>query len=115
MPSRMFFAFIWNVNHILVTIAALLVWNSFPQIPNRVIIMALFAINVALTVTLPYIFLVQQLFGPAVAVAILLDVSIIGLIIYIYPQKKSAAVLLLPYFAWVSFITYMLYSIALLN
>lgn len=107
---------VWTTIFILTAISALIVWNNIShknKIFNKII--AVFLLNAFLNVLWSFIFFSQHLIGPAVVEAAVLGLSVIALIILIYPYSKSAALLLAPYAIWVTFATYLTYAIYLVN
>lgn len=107
---------VWTVIFILSTISALLVWNKIPHKNKRFsLIVAVFILNSVLNVFWSDLFFNLHLIGLAVLEAAALGLSVIALIILIYPFSRLAAWLLVPYALWVTFATYLTYSIYLLN
>ncbi|MFA6533716.1 MAG: TspO/MBR family protein [Patescibacteria group bacterium] len=105
---------VWTVIFLLATISALLVWNGHR--PERLAwIFGLFILNGLLNFAWSYLFFGQHLLGAAVWEAGALGLSVVGLIILIWPLSRLAAGLLLPYAAWVTFATYLTYNVWSLN
>lgn len=106
---------VWTVIFILATISALLVWNSAER--NKVFkwIVALFILNAVLNVLWSYIFFGQQMVLFSIIEMILLNITVIVLIILIWPISKLASSLLIPYAVWVTFATFLAYQIFILN
>ncbi len=117
-PEGSFIGGVWTTIFILTTISALIVWNKSSKTPfnkrlRRIII--IFIANAALNVFWSFLFFTSHLIGLAVLEAVLLDISVIILIILIWPISKLASILLLPYAGWVAFATYLTYVIWTLN
>lgn len=106
---------VWTVLFILATISALIVWNTAKHNNYFWWIIGLFLVNAVLNVGWSFLFFGQHLIGPAIFEAGLLGLSVVGLVILIWPLSRLAASLLIPYAAWVSFATYLTYSIWSLN
>jgi len=106
---------VWTVIFILATISALIVWNRCYTEKNFWLIIFIFIINAFLNVGWSYLFFNLNLIGPAIIEAGVLGLSVLALIILIWPYSAAAAILLLPYMLWVFFATYLTYSIWLLN
>lgn len=106
---------VWTVLFILATITVLIVWNSFSRNTIFKWIIILFIANAVLNVLWSYIFFGQQMVLLSIIEMILLNVSVIALIILIWPMSKLAASLLIPYVAWVTFATVLAYQILTLN
>jgi len=74
-----------------------------------------FIINAFINVFWSYLFFVLHMTGYAAIDSMALALSVLSLIIFIYPISMLAAVLLVPYFVWVLIATYLNYSIWKLN
>jgi len=125
------FGIAWTFIFIAAALAALIVFNIRPAGWRRRAIAAGFIINGLLNIGWSWLFFVQHWFQGAVIEAIWLDLSVVCLILMIWPhneteeevfgavRKKSlnrwATVLLLPYLIWVIFATYLTYAIWSLN
>lgn len=114
-PPGQFIGTVWTILFILATISALIVWNTAERTGNFKLIIALFIANAILNVLWSYMFFGAHWIGPAVIEAGLLGLSVIMLIIFIWPVSKLAAGLLMPYAGWVAFATYLTYTIWQLN
>lgn len=106
---------IWTTIFIFTTITALIVWKKYPRGKKFNLIISFFVINLILNIGWSFVFFAQGLIGWAVIVAGLLGLSVLPLIILTWPVSRRGAVLLLPYFLWVSFATYLNYTIWMLN
>ena len=107
---------VWTVIFILATVAALIFWNSTTSLsPKFWLVVVLLVLNGLLNFLWSYLFFGQHLIGVAVFEAALLGLSVIALIILIWPVSRLAAILLLPYAGWVGFATYLTYSVWQLN
>ncbi|MFW6282568.1 MAG: TspO/MBR family protein [Minisyncoccales bacterium] len=110
-PPGSVIGIVWTIIFILSTISALIVWNKIERNKRFWRIILLFLINAALNVFWSFLFFAQNLIGLAVLEAALLAISVYILIYLIWPRSKLAAVLLIPYALWVSFATFLNYSI----
>ncbi len=113
-PPGSFIGTVWTTLFILATISALIAWNKAWR-KRRNIIGVAFVLNIFLNVGWSVLFFGLHLVGPAIYEAALLGVSVLVLIILIWPVSKLAAWLLVPYLAWVSFATYLTYITYSLN
>lgn len=113
-PPGSFIGMVWTVLFILATISALIVWNKAASEKKTAIGVA-FILNALLNVGWSVLFFGLHLIGPAIYEAALLGVSVLVLIVLIWPVSKLASWLLLPYLAWVSFATFLTYTIWSLN
>lgn len=105
---------VWTGLFILAAWSALLVFNKLSPAARRPIMVEFF-INALLNVLWTFLFFGLHLLTASVFEAVLLALSVLLLILMIYPRLRLAAWLLAPYFAWVSFATYLTWSIARLN
>lgn len=114
-PPGQFIGAVWTILFILATISALIVWNTAERTGNFKLIIGLFVINAFLNVLWSYMFFGAHWIGPAIIEAGLLCLSVIILVISIWPSSKLAASLLIPYAGWTAFATYLTYTIWQLN
>jgi len=106
---------IWTIIFILTALSAIIFWNHCYGKRNYRLVVLLFLVNALLNIAWSYIFFGLNLIGLAIFEAGLLGLSVLILIILIYPYSILAAGLLSPYFIWVSFATYLNYTIWTLN
>jgi len=117
-PAGSVIGTVWTILFILGTISALIVFNSALRAENIgrfKWIIAIFIINAILNVGWSWLFFGQHLLGLAVAEAALLGLSVVALVILIWPVSILAASLLIPYAAWVFFATFLTYKVWSLN
>lgn len=106
---------VWTILFTLITISAIIVWNS-PNRPQMITaIVIAFIINAILNVLWSVLFFGFHQMYAAIFECALLAVSILVLIYLIWPISIIAALLLVPYVLWVSFATYLTYSVWKLN
>ncbi|MFA5358433.1 MAG: TspO/MBR family protein [Patescibacteria group bacterium] len=105
---------VWTAIFLLATIAAILVWNGHHG--SRVwLIFSIFVINAILNIFWSYLFFGQHFLAAAIWEAGVLGLSVVALIVLIWPLTKAASILLMPYAGWVAFATYLTYKVWLLN
>lgn len=115
-PPNWVFAPVWTVLYIMMGIAGGLVWNKIETNEKSVkAAFKYFIIQLALNALWSFIFFYWH--NPFLA---LIEIILLGLMIYetynhFKPIDKKAALLLLPYLAWVSFATVLNASIWWLN
>lgn len=114
-PPGSVIGIVWTIIFILTTISALIVWNKFDYDNKFWLIIGLFILNAILNALWSFIFFYSGQIGPAIIEMLVLEATVIGLIVLIWPLSKLAAGLLIPYSAWVLFATYLAYSIWNLN
>jgi len=106
---------VWTIIFILGTISALIAWNRLPLDNRFKWIVIIFILNAILNVLWSWLFFNQQQLGLAVFEAGLLGISVVVLIVLIWPLSAWSASLLIPYAAWVSFATFLTYKVWSLN
>ncbi|MCX6741099.1 MAG: tryptophan-rich sensory protein [Candidatus Parcubacteria bacterium] len=116
-PSGMLIGMVWTILFILSTICVLIIYNKKYCGRESIfwLVMVLFAANAALNIMWSFLFFALHLLSLAIIEAFILGLSVVALIILIWPRAKLAAILLIPYAGWVFFATYLTYSIWLLN
>lgn len=113
-PDGGIIGLMWTVIFILSTVSAILFWNASRK-RHFMIIAGLFLLNAFLNVFWSFLFFTLHLFWWAVAEMLLLNLVNLALIILLWKYDRRSAVLLVPYFIWVSFATWLAYSIGLMN
>lgn len=106
---------VWTGIFILSAIAILTVWNRTKRDKRFWVIISLLGLNGVLNLAWSFLFFYSGLIGVAFWEAVLLDISVIGLIVLIWPKYKWAALLFLPYALWGGFAAYLNYIIWTLN
>lgn len=112
---------VWTIIFILATISALMVWNSPERKANRKIaavfpwIVVFFLLNAFLNVFWSFVFFNRHMMYAAFWEAIALDITVIVLVVLIWPFSRLASVLLFPYAAWVAFASYLTWTVWTLN
>ena len=114
-PPGSIIGLVWTIIFILATISALIFWNKTPRDPRFNAIVIFFLINAVLNIFWSYLFFNQHQILASVIEMIILDITVIVLILLLWPISKLASYLLMPYAAWVAFATYLAYRILLLN
>jgi tryptophan-rich sensory protein len=114
-PPAWVFAPVWTTLFALMGVAAFLVWQKGLERRDVKFSLAIFIGQLALNMLWSITFFGQQ--NPAVALIeiIFLWLAILATIIAFSRISKPAAWLLIPYLLWVSFASYLNYSVWLLN
>jgi tryptophan-rich sensory protein len=102
-PPDVMFPMGWTLIYALITISAVTAWRAAPTSVAAEWVIGLFALNGFLNITWSLIFFRMQRPDWAFIELTLLWLSIIALIIYCGRFSRTAAALLVPYLAWVSF------------
>lgn len=114
-PEGSLIGLVWTVIFILTTISALIVWNKHADYKDFSYIIGLLIINAFLNFSWSFLFFTSHFIGVAIIDAVLIATSVAALIYLIWPRSKIAATLLIPYFLWANFATYLNYAIWILN
>jgi tryptophan-rich sensory protein len=114
-PSGTFISVVWTIIFILSAISALIVWNKTPRGTRFKWTAVVFIANAVLNTGWTLLFFKLHFLGTSVWEAGVLGVSVVALIILIWPRARFAAALLIPYVAWVFFATYLTYAVWVLN
>jgi len=114
-PPGWVFGPVWTTLYALMGIAAWLVWKSGWGRKEVKVALGVFGIQLFLNAAWSIIFFGLKSPGWALIDIVLLWLAIIWTIVVFYKISKPAAYLLLPYLLWVSFASYLNYSIWMLN
>ena len=115
-PPGWFIGLVWTVIFILATVSILLFWNREKTVFGKRLIGELFVLNGALNVFWSAVFFGQHLLGWAIVEMIVLNITNLVLIIWLWQKKhKASSILLWPYFGWVCFATFLASWIWMLN
>lgn len=114
-PPGIAISLVWTAIFILTTISAFIFWEKVPRGKLLTWTAAVFVLNGLLNIFWSFLFFNRHWLGAAIWEAGALDLSVIALIILIWPVSRAAAILLLPYTAWTTFATYLTYVVWSLN
>jgi benzodiazapine receptor len=115
-PPNWVFGPVWTVLYILMGISLAMVWGAWKEKnPLAGIGLILFGIQLALNVAWSYLFfgLQSPLYG--LAGIIVLWIAIVATIAWFWRVRRVAAIIMLPYIAWVTIAAFLNYSIWALN
>lgn len=113
-PPGAVFGPVWTVLYVLIAISATVATRAVPA-PRRRLVVSLFAANLVLNVGWTWIFFKGHSPVAAGIEILFLTATILGLIALIAPHSRRAALLLVPYLAWVAFATVLTWTIAAQN
>ncbi|MBU4069799.1 MAG: tryptophan-rich sensory protein [Nanoarchaeota archaeon] len=113
-PPSWIFGPVWTLLFTLMGISLYLVWNS-PSSKIRLIALILFVVQFAFNVAWSYLFFGLNKPGLAFAEILIMLGFIIATTIYFFRVNKISGYLLIPYILWVSFASFLNYSIWRLN
>ena len=119
-PPNVVFGPVWTVLYTLMSVAAWLVWRTPPS-SARSRALTTYVVQLALNALwTPVFFGLYPLAGPvswwiALAIIVALDVLVLVTMLRFWPLRRAAAVLLIPYWAWVLYATTLNAAVAILN
>lgn len=114
-PPAWVFGPVWTTLYLLMGIAAFLIWRRWGKHPGAKVALVIYAIQLFLNAIWSPVFFGLRAPGAALVIIVLLWVAIITTIVKFHPIARVAAYLLIPYLMWVSFASYLNFSIWLLN
>lgn len=114
-PPNWVFGPVWTTLFILMGVAAWLVWERGARRRDVRVALGLFLIQLGLNTLWSVVFFGLQNPGAAFVEILILIIAILATMRAFYPISRLAALLLVPYIAWVSFAAYLTWSIYQLN
>ncbi len=114
-PPNWVFAPAWTAIFALSAAAAVLGWNAAPDSGTRSLVFGLFVVNAVLNMAWSWLFFTLRRPDWALREVGLLWLSILVLILVLWPLDRHAGWCLLPYLAWVSFASFLNWTIVRLN
>lgn len=113
-PKPIFFAVIWPILFVLISVATALMYNQFEIRQAKLFYIVLF-LNYIFNQAYSYIqFKKKDLFLSSIDAA-LVAISSLALVLITFPLESIASILLFPYFLWTSFATYLAIDLYSLN
>jgi len=113
-PPSWVFGPVWTLLFTLMGISLYIVWTS-PSSNIKLIALVLFAIQFVFNIAWSYLFFgLNKPLWSFIEILLLL-VFILGTAVYFFRVNKTAGYLLIPYFLWVSFASFLNYRIWKLN
>jgi tryptophan-rich sensory protein len=106
-PPDWVFGPAWTVIYALAVLSAVSGWRAVRTSRDRSLLLSLFFVNGVLNVLWSAFFFAARRPDWALAEVAVLWLSVLSLIVFLRPRAPRAAVLLLPYLAWVSFAAYL--------
>lgn len=105
-PPSWVFGVVWPVLYVLMAVAIWMVWRA-PDQPARSRALILFAVQLLVNFIWSPVFFGAGLLGLSVLIIVALIVLVIMTISAFAKVNKTAAILLLPYLAWICFAAYL--------
>lgn len=113
-PPAWAFPAVWNIIYFLTVISAIIFWDRVKDSQGKDV-KWLFALNAFLNVSWSYLFFYHHMIGAALAIAVLLECTIVLLMLLMWPVSQRAVWLLIPYLMWVGFAIFLNYGVWMLN
>jgi len=114
-PDGGFIGIMWTLIYVLTATSAILAWHAMRHSHKLRFLVWLFLANAILNVLWSFIFFEKQAIAASIVDMLILNITTIALVLLIWPFQRLAAILLFPYIGWVSFATYLAYSVWVLN
>lgn len=114
-PSEFVIALIWTSIYVCAGLSLGIVWNTFPVGAYRRLILGGFVVGAILNLLWSVIFFRLHLLTASSICALLLGIAALLLIGFLWLRARRAALLLVPYAAWVLFAAYLAYVVLTLN
>ena len=114
-PPNWLFGPAWTLIFLLTATSGVLAWEQAPDDGARVRLLALFAINAVLNIAWSPLFFKLRRPDWALVELVFLWLSVLSLVVAVGAISTSAAALLLPYLAWVSFAGFLNWRMVELN
>ena len=112
-PPGQIFTPVWVLLYCMIFSSLLLFASS--KRTGKTVGYVFFAVQMVLNLLWSPVFFLFRNIAAALVVVILLDVFVLLTIKEFYPKSKTAAFLLLPYFVWILFATYLNFGYLILN
>ena len=111
-PPNWLFPIAWTILFIMIAISGWLVWREVGAITLPLVV---YGIQLILNYMWSWLFFGKKRMDLALFEVGLLWLSIVAMIVLFYPISETAALLLLPYLAWVSFAAFLNFTMLRLN
>ncbi len=105
-PPSWIFSPVWIILYIMI-LASLIIYFATPTIFNKIKGYILFGLQIILNFLWSPAFFLQKNIGLALIIVLLMDILVYYTIKHFYKISKLAAYLLIPYFVWILFATYL--------
>ena len=114
-PPNWVFGPVWTTLFVLMGIASYLVWQKRKIVSGYSWAVVVYFLQLVLNVMWSYLFFYHHQIGFAAVEITILLITIIANAFIFYRINKIAGLLFVPYILWVSFASYLTYSIFILN
>ena len=113
-PPPATFGIVWTVLYIIIGLSVAMVASAWGA-RGRTAALVAFAVHFLLNLSWSPLFFGAQEITAALVVLALIDITLLGVIALFWTVRKTAALLLLPYLAWVLFATLLNWQFLQLN
>ena len=113
-PEPKWFGIVWTILYIMIGLSVALIASAWGA-RGRTAALWVFAVHFALNLSWSYVFFGAQQITAALVVLVLIVASLLVVMALFWRVRKLAAVLLIPYLAWVCFATALNYQFLQLN
>ena len=110
-PPNWIFGPVWTVLYVCIAVAGWRVWQRDPRGPMTFV----WVLQLVLNFLWSPVFFTSHSIGVALVVILTLLVSVIVFVVWAWPRDRLAALLFMPYAAWVAFASLLNASILMLN
>ncbi len=114
-PPNWLFGPAWTVILGLAAWSAVLAWTAAPDRPARITVILLFAANALFHALWSPLFFRARRPDWALVEVVFLWLSLVALVVGLWPISQQASLLILPYLLWVSFAAWLNWAIVRLN
>lgn len=114
-PPELLAASAWGVLFLATALSMAAFWEAEENHTRLRFVSALYAGNAALVLLWNYLFFGVHLLEEALAAAVLVGLSALGIVLFVQKTSRTAAWLLTPYLAWMVFAVCFNYAVAVLN
>jgi len=114
-PPNIVFPIVWNILYLLMALAAWLVWRSAGSFRAAAAPLVIFFVQLGLNFSWSALFFGLENPGAALFEIIVLLFTILLTLVLFWRISRPAGLMILPYFLWVAFATYLNAAIWLLN
>lgn len=111
-PPNWLFPIAWSILYVMIAISGWLIWKEVGAVTLPLIV---YGIQLVLNFMWSWLFFGKKRMDLALFEVGLLWLSIVALVVLFYPINATAAWLLLPYLAWVSFAAFLNFTMLRLN
>lgn len=114
-PPSWVFGPVWTVLYLMMGVSLALLWHRAPQTPGARRALIAFGIQFTLNLLWTPVFFGMHQIGAALGVIVVMWLAIGATVLLAWRVSRPAAWLLMPYWLWVSFATYLNAAFLVLN